>query len=205
MDPQGASRDDLDVRLDWPGEEPDGAAATGRRRTSNSAHEVPRGSLQNGFGTAPISGSSRSPGELEFETLRATVALMSARLEALAGALEGARLAKGTPGAGIEQLEQSIIGFMRSSTEATELTNKALADIGETMAQLAAEYGAQLARVTEAVEALRRRIPLRGRSEQWSSDEMIELIAGAVAERLSAGSAVTDPGLSPSRRRRRGP
>ena len=205
MDPQGASRDDLDVRLDWPGEEPDGAVAAGRRRASNNARKVPKDSLQDALGTAPISGSSRSPGELEFETLRATVALMSARLDALAGALEGARSANGTPSVGIEQLEHSIIGFMKSSTEATERTTETLADIGETVAELAAEHGAQLARVTEALEALRRRIPLRGRSEEWSSDEMIELIAAAVAERLSAGSGVGDQDLSPSRRRRRGP
>ena len=204
MDPQGASRDDLDVRLDWPGEEPDGAAATGGQRASNRAHQGGAGTSKKASGTAPISGSSRSPGELEFETLRATVALMSARLEALAGALEGARYANGRPGGEIEQLEHSIIGLIRSTTEATERTSKTLADIGETVAGLAVEHGAQLARLTEALEALRRRIPLRGRSEQWSSDEMIELIAAAVAERLSAGNGVGDQGLSPSRRRRRG-
>jgi hypothetical protein len=56
-------------------------------------------------------------------------------------------------------------------------------------------------RMARQIEALRRRITLRGRDEQLSSDETIELIAGAVAERLSRDIAEGRP--SAARRRNR--
>lgn len=200
MDPQGASTDDLDVRLDWPGEEPEGAAETEALRTDGSALQISSASLQQAVEAGANSASPRALEELELETLRATIALMSARLEALAGVLEGARFSYGTVGAAIDQLEHSITGIARSTAESNERTSRTLAEITDRVEQLAAAHDA----MSRQLEALRRRMPLRGRAEQWSSEEMIELIASAVAERLSAGSGTDDQRISASRRRRRG-
>jgi hypothetical protein len=195
MDPEGTSRDDLDVRLDWPGEGPEGAQDRQELERRNGADRTMVPESQGDPRSSPVPQKPRGSvsQELELDTVRATLALMSARLDALASALEGARLSYTTVGAATERLEQSLAALMRTTTEVNQRTEMAIRGLGETM-ELAASQ----------LEALRRRIALRGRAEDMSSEEMIELIAGAVAERLVEGSKSSGEAAVSSRRRRRG-
>lgn len=195
MDPEGTSRDDLDVRLDWPGEGPQGAQDRQELERRNGADRTMEPESPGDPRSSPVPQKSRGPvsQELELDTVRATLALMSARLDALASALEGARLSYTTVGSATERLEQSLAALTRTTTEVNQRTAMAIRGLGETMELV----GRQL-------EALRRRIALRGRAEDMSSEEMIELIAGAVAERLVEGPKSSDEVAVSSRRRRRG-
>ncbi|HUE59936.1 MAG TPA: hypothetical protein VMO88_10170 [Acidimicrobiales bacterium] len=196
MDPERTSRDDLDVRLDWPGAEPTGPADTATTGATNGAAREAQPAAEVSAVPLPRAESAGVPvpQELELETIRATLALMSARIEALAGAVEGSRLSHHAVAAAIERFEHSVSLLSNAATDAHERSTAAMVDIRKTLAE-------SVDRVTRQLEALRRRITLRGRSEQFSYEEMIELIAEAVAERLPLGGP-SGPTTAQRRRRR---
>jgi hypothetical protein len=128
---------------------------------------------------------------LELETIRATLALMSARIDALTDSVEVNGLSHQAVAAAIERLEHAVSLLSRASTEAEERSAAGLRDISEVLRESVDGLSRQL-------DTLRRRITLRGRTDPSSYEEMIELIAEAVAERLSLERTA-----APAQRRRR--
>jgi hypothetical protein len=114
------------------------------------------------------------PADVEFEAIRATLALISARLDALGSSVEGARLPINTAlSAALERLEHAVTVLTRMVTEAEERSARSLHEILQRTEETA-----------EQLEALRRRVALRARSEPLSPEAM-DTIAEAVAARLS--------------------
>ena len=176
MDPEGTSRDDLDVRLHWPGAEPEVPADGERPALSNGASADTRPDPPPLVSLAPIVPEHRGsvPAEVEFEAVRATLALISARLDSLGTTIDAARAPYNSVlGAALERLEHAITVLTRMITEAEERSARSLHEILQRTEESA-----------EQLEALRRRVALRARSEQLSP-ETIDKIADALAARLS--------------------
>jgi hypothetical protein len=194
MDPEGTSRDDLHVRLDWPDTEPEGEPHPPANNATNGVVGDSQPDAQPAPKAPAGTESSRVvlPLESELEGIRATLRLLSARIEALSTAVESSRLTHHAVAIATERLEHSVTVLSTASVEAHE---KAAAGTRE----LSQALGESINRMTQQVEALRKRITLRGRPDQVSYEEMIELIAGAVADRLS----LEDPNASSLSHRRR--
>jgi hypothetical protein len=173
MIPEGASVDDLKVRLFWPGSEfvDAGDEDTPPRHNGGSSPSDagPKATVSE---AAPVTVAS-VPAESELESIRQILAAMSARMDAM-GDSQGASAPYGsTWGAAFERMEQAISQLTRMITDSEERSARALHEI--------------LQRTEEAAEqlrALRRRVALRGRAENLSP-ESIDMIAEAVAARLS--------------------
>ena len=221
MDPEGTSRDDLDVRLHWPGAEPEGAAEAPGAGPSNGS-PVGRGS------SGQLSGPAEQPGtpapEPGTEALEAALGAISARLDVLANRIGSLRDAFGEMPAhsailaALERLEHSLTVLGEVSARADDRSDTSTNKIDEVLALLAErqpgqtttgrndEILDQLKDVSYQIEALRRRIPLRGRTDVSLSPEAVQTIADAVVERLSAsGPAVAKnarsrPGDGPRRK-----
>ncbi|HEX4863156.1 MAG TPA: hypothetical protein VFV02_03735 [Acidimicrobiales bacterium] len=175
MDPEGTSRDDLDVRLHWPGTEPEAAADRQRRAKRNGASPA-RQEPTAPTPSAPVHPERRVsvPAEVEFDAVRATLALISARLDSLGSAVETARLPYNSSlDAALERLEHAVTVLTRMVTEAEDRSARSLHEVLQRTEESA-----------EQLEALRRRVALRARAEQLSP-ETIDKVAEAVAARLS--------------------
>jgi hypothetical protein len=176
MEPEGTSRDDLDVRLHWPEADAEAAAdreRPGQRNGSSSGAQQDRS--QSHLPPPFVPGHRASSAtDAEYEAIRATLALISARLDSLGTAVEGARLPYNSAlGAELERVEHAITVLTRMVSEAEDRSARSLHEILQRTEE-----------TTEQLEALRRRVALRARGEQLSP-EMIDRIADAVAARLS--------------------
>ena len=182
MDPEGQSRDDLDVRLHWPGAEPDVAVGQERRTQQNGASTSDRS--EHGRGQAvPPALSPRSTGPSgDNEAIRAALALIEARIDALGSAVEGARLPYHSAlDAALDRLEHAVTALTRTVTAIDDRTTRSLHDILQRTEETA-----------EQLEALRRRLALRARGEHLSP-ETIDKVAEAVAARLSVAQSWRRP------------
>lgn len=176
MEPEGTSRDDLDVRLHWPGADPDAAADRERHVERNGASPPARPETSQRGSSIPLRPEYRDavPADVEFEAIRATLALISARLDSLGSAVEGARLPyNSTLAAALERLEHAVTVLTRMVTEDEERSARSLHEVLQRTEETA-----------EQLEALRRRVALKARGEQLAP-ETIDKIAEAVAARLS--------------------
>lgn len=176
MEPEGSSRDDLDVSLHWPGADPDAAADRDRHAQRNGASASEDRETNEQVPLTPLHPEHRTEVlvDVEFEAIRATLALISARLDSLGGAVEGVRLApNSTVAAALERLEHSVTALTRMVAEDEERSARSLHEILQRTEE-----------TTEQLEALRRRVALKARGDQLSS-ESIDKIADAVAARLS--------------------
>jgi hypothetical protein len=176
MEPKGTSGDELDVRLSWPAAEPEVAIDRERRVERNGASSTTRPGPHGTDSSVPrlLEHRTSVPAEVEFDAIRATLALISARIESVGSAVEGARLPFNSAlGAALERLEHAITVLTRMVTEAEDRSARTLHEILQRTEES-----------TEQLEALRRRVALRARGEQLSP-ETIDRIAEVVAARLS--------------------
>jgi len=198
MEPEGTSRDDLDVRLNWPGAEPERAAATPDIEAGNGASITAQSEqLESESPPVTLGGNqvSSAPG---LESLRTTMAMFSARLEALTSAVEGMRVVLWEL---VDQQKRAQRGIDSTLSQSNERVGASLAQIHEKLAQVAGT-GANppdqvLARLNELAyqtESLRRRMTLKARADQALSPEAIQLIAETVAERLSNEETASSKG-----------
>ena len=177
MDPEGTSRDDLDVRLHWPGAEPEATADREREAQRNGASGPAHHGPAAPKASTPLRPDRVSvPADVDLESVRDALGLsqISARLDSLGSALEGVRAPYNSPLDGaLERLEHAVTVLSRMITEAEDRSARSLHEILQRTEETA-----------EQLEALRRRVALRARGEQLSP-ESIEKIAEAVAARLS--------------------
>ena len=177
MDPEGTSRDDLDVRLHWPGAEPEATADRQRRVPRNGASGVAHPESAAPTTSTPLHPDRVSvPADVDLESVRDALglSLISARLDSLGSALEGVRAPYNSAlDATLEHLEHAVIVLTRMITESEDRSARSLYEILQRTEETA-----------EQLEALRRRVALRARGEQLSQ-ETIDKIADAVAARLS--------------------
>lgn len=222
MEPEGTSRDDLDVRLHWPGAEPERAAEVPGAEPSNgapvghgSSEQLPVPAQQTGP-PFPVPGES--------EALEAALGVISTRLDVLTDRVGSVRdaseemPAQSAIIAALEKLEHSLTVLGEATARANDRLGASLNKIDEALALLAKRQpgaatsdGADevldhLKEVSYQIEALRRRIPLRGRADISLSAGAIQTIADAVVERLSASGpalvkdARSRPGDGPRRK-----
>jgi ABC-type transporter Mla subunit MlaD len=175
MDPDGTPRDDLDVRLHWPGAEPDAAADEERPIPSNGASRPVRPEVGDVPRSAPPEARSQANSSgVEADTILGTLSLISARIDSLASAVEGMRVPfNSILGTALDRLEHAVTALTRTVTGIDDRTSRSLHEVLQRTEETA-----------EQLEALRRRVALRARGDNLSP-EAIDQIAAAVTERLS--------------------
>ncbi|HEX6395300.1 MAG TPA: hypothetical protein VFZ97_17840 [Acidimicrobiales bacterium] len=181
MEPEGTSRDDLDVRLQWPGAEPEEA--------------------EDGLSAAPEDGmpaettrAGREDTVAELANMQAVLASISDRLDALTRASASPSGIDGTSAdralmTAMDRLEQSMALQTESSAQSEDRLQVSLGEINDEIRAVAsqqADFRQRLNEITHQIETLRRRITLRARSDHPLSPEAVQMIADAVVERLSA-------------------
>jgi hypothetical protein len=213
MESEGTSRDDLDVRLHWPGAEPGEAAAFPTADYNNGAPDESTDATQPeaAVDAEKREGPRREVGsepttEVALGALQDAMRSISQRIDRLASGLEASQRAQdgmatqGAVIAAVERLERSIASLAETSASSDAKLSASVRQIHE---QIHKEVHEDLARVTSRqadnlqrleeishqIEALRRRIALRARADHALSPEAIELIAEAVINRLSPSSA----------------
>jgi ABC-type transporter Mla subunit MlaD len=206
MESEGTSRDDLDVRLHWPGAEPEGLADLPNAESDNGA-PADRLSVTGKPGAArgdraqdvPTheAGDHRSS-EIALDVLQDAVRSISHRIDRLVSRFEANQRAleglstEASIVAAFQRVERTLADLAESSATSEAALGASLDQIREELARVSKRQADDLQRFAEIshqVEALRRRLALRARADHELSPEAIQLISEAVAERLSAGRA----------------
>jgi hypothetical protein len=206
MEPEGTSRDDLDVRLNWPGAGPAGSADLFSVEHNNDAPVEPSPSKRRDAPTnaqgqgvaASITPTPNPPLTIEAAELQAALDSISERLDALASSSNARQSAAEDTiterplAAALERLQRSITALTESTALSEERIGASLREIAEEVQRVAsgqAELRQRTNEITHQMDTLRRRITLRARADYALSPEVIQLIADAVAERLSASAS----------------